>query len=64
MAPRTRAHASRAVPPGGPPGAQEGRRGEVLNYTVVVLVATAFLIAITFAFDYIFGELFIRLYGS
>ncbi len=37
---------------------------EVLNYTVVVLVATAFLIAITFAFDYIFGELVIRLYGS
>lgn len=38
-------------------------RSEVLNYTVVVLVATAFLIAITFAFDYVFGELVIRIYG-
>lgn len=39
-------------------------RSEVLNYTVVVLVATAFLIAITLAFDFVFGELVIRVYGS
>lgn len=39
-------------------------RSEVLNYTAVVLVATAFLIGITFAFDYVFGELVIRVYGG
>lgn len=39
-------------------------RSEVVNYTIVVLVATAFLIAVTFGFDYLFGELVLRLYGG
>lgn len=38
-------------------------RGEVVNYTIVVLVATAFLMAITFGFDFIFGRLVFTIFG-
>jgi preprotein translocase subunit SecE len=38
-------------------------RSEVINYTIVVLVATAFLMGLTFGFDFVFGRLIFTIFG-
>ncbi|MBI4729299.1 MAG: preprotein translocase subunit SecE [Acidobacteria bacterium] len=38
-------------------------RGEVLTYTVVVLVSVTFITLVVFGFDFAFGKSIFRLYG-
>lgn len=39
-------------------------REEVVSYTVVVIVATAFLMGLVFGMDFIFGRLVFVIFGS
>lgn len=39
-------------------------REEVFSYTVVVIVATAFLMSLVFGMDFIFGRLVFVIFGS
>lgn len=39
-------------------------RQEVANYTVVVLVATAFLMGLVFGMDFIFGRVVFAIFGG